>query len=52
MLFFFLIKKSLKVTKNKYKALEIKIVLIRKFELKFLTIKNDNQEEMNHKETR
>ena len=38
---YFLIKKSLRVIKNKYSALEIKIVFISKLELNFLTIKKD-----------
>ena len=42
----FLLKKSLKVTKNRYRALEIKIEFIKKLELKFLTIKTDNKVEI------
>ena len=35
---YFLVKESLKVTINKYNALETKIVFKRKFESKFITI--------------
>ena len=42
MLMYFLIKKSLKVIKNKQRALDTKIVFISRLVLNFLTIKKDN----------
>ena len=48
MFLFFLIKKSLIVIKNKYRAPEIIVKLIRKFTSKFFTIKNDLKIEKNY----